>query len=158
MCRPKRSSEKRTEGGGQQAARPDENSIESESGSKITRPHGLKSSSQSPKSDDDSERRRRYSVTEANDRHHRELQEREQIIDVTPGVNGTHASAPSSPRDGQLLEPYTLEWHAERNRRIAVGMKVKFMDRCAENKTPWVAGLGFPPCARTARQNSVIVA
>jgi hypothetical protein len=90
-------------------------------------------------------RRRRNSVTEANDRHLRELYEREQIIDVTPGANAAHASAPTSPRAGELLQPDTLEWHAERNRRIAAGMKVKFMDRCAEWKIPWTYGLGFSP-------------
>jgi hypothetical protein len=90
-------------------------------------------------------RRRRESVYEANERYRRELYEREQTIDVTPGVNEAPASAPAALKAKELLAPYTLEWHAERNRRIAAGMTVKFMDRCAEDKTPWVAGLGFPP-------------
>jgi hypothetical protein len=89
--------------------------------------------------------RRRESVYEANGRYRHGLYEREQTIDVTPGANEKHPSSPAARRAVQLLEPYTLEWHAERNRRIAAGMKVKFMDRCAEDKTPWVAGLGFPP-------------
>ena len=54
-CRPKPSSQKRTEGGGRQAARLDDNSIETASGSEIMRPCGLKSSSLSPRSDDDTE-------------------------------------------------------------------------------------------------------
>jgi hypothetical protein len=90
-------------------------------------------------------RRRRGSVTEANDRYLRKLYERKQIIDVTPGANEAQASAPTAPRAGELLRPYSLEWHAERNRLIAAGMRVQFMDRCAENGTPWVAGLGFSP-------------
>jgi hypothetical protein len=81
---------------------------------------------------------------DAANRQIRELHERKEMIDVTPGVNETHASPPASPRAGQYLEPYSLEWHAERNRRIAAGMKVKFMEQCAERKTPWIAGLGFP--------------
>jgi hypothetical protein len=89
-------------------------------------------------------RRRRGSVTEANDRYLRKLYEREQIIDVTPGPNEARASASATPSSGQLLAPYTLQWHAERNRRIAAGMRVQFMDRCGKDGTPWVAGLGFP--------------
>jgi hypothetical protein len=92
-------------------------------------------------------RRRKGSASEANERYIERLREREreQIIDVTPGATETHASSSPSPRAGQYLQPYSLEWYAERERRIAAGMKVKFMDRCAEWKIPRTCGLGFSP-------------